>query len=131
MGLDNFWVYSDDSRDVYALDFDPPLRLCGGMCSANGSGSFRGKVYEAFIEATTGESLYQDRIPNERIKKMATLLESVPENDIETPEREELGEIAPGLQAFRTTHPDINELRDLKRMFRAYADAGAALVAWW
>lgn len=105
MGLDSFWVYPDGD-DVKHPEFDPPLRLCGGMFSGNGSGSFRGKVYDADIRVVTGQSLYREVIDNETVRLMAERLEM-----------------------FSTS--ESPEQKDLARMFRAYADAGFMLKGWW
>lgn len=112
MGLDSFW--SKDKETVH-LEFDPPLNLCGGLFSGNGNGSFRGKVYSELIEWATGESLYQERIPNETVKDMARKL-----NGIE-------------FQEFLNMDYYCSEEQwaDLQRMFKAYADAGADLLGWW
>jgi hypothetical protein len=127
MGLDSYWV-DPETRDVMELAFQPTLKLVGGVLSEHGNGSFRSKVYNTFIEAVTRQSLYQDLIPNAVVREMATALEGVPEADIQ-PEPE--SEHSDGLKPERQTHPSVDELRDLKRMFRAYADAGAALAGWW
>ncbi len=45
------------------------VQLCGGMLSG-ADGSFRGKVYSRLVASITGESLYQEWIPPERVKAM-------------------------------------------------------------
>ena len=127
MGLDSYWV-DPETRDVMELVFQLTLKLVGGVLSEHGNGSFRGKVYNAFIEAVTGQSLDQDLIPNAVVREMATALENVLNADIEPI-------LVPGqsndLKPERRTHPSVEELHDLKRMFRAYASAGAALDGSW
>ena len=115
MGLDSFWV--DPKADKVMELPEPmeqvfPLQICGGILSAHGSGSFRGKVYNSLIESITGESLYQDRIPNETIKEMAFLLQEAAEKGVPD-----------GIEP--------EEFRDLVIMFQLYADAGAELRGWW
>lgn len=50
--------------------------LCGGIMSGSTgistgcTASFRGKIYAGFIEAVTGQSLYQEVIPTEMVKQM-------------------------------------------------------------
>lgn len=95
--------------------FKPELNLCGGMFSGHGSGSFRGKVYNPVIEEIADVSLYQDEIPNETVRAIADKLEACPFEE------------APGNGYGMTAE----EYADLKRMFRAYADAGATLKGWW
>ena len=115
MGLDSFWEHPDSDTTPGHLAFVPPLNLCGGMLSGNGAGSFRGKAYARLIEAATGVSLYRERISNEDIVAMAGALESY--------------------QPSRTTDDEIADaeadLPDLRRMFRAYGNAGFELRGWW
>jgi len=114
MGLDNYW---ECDREV---EFNPPLKLCGGMFSGHGQGSFRGKVYFSVVLAVTGESLYQEHIDAATVKAMAERLQAT---DFEA--------------MLQLTNPDpsdyqidAEEFADLQRMFRVYADAGAELRAW-
>jgi hypothetical protein len=52
----------EDAPDLHQVDLeqlDWPGGLIGGMISSNGTGpSFRGKAYNDYVEAVTGESLY-------------------------------------------------------------------------
>ena len=126
MGLDSIWIMpgeqeiiekykNDDSdgtqmwieREALHPNFEPELRICGGMCSGHGFQSFRGKVYAELIEEQTGISLYQDELSNEQVKEIADVLD----NWIEDVSNQ--------------------ESKDFVRMFRAYADAGATLRGWW
>lgn len=84
MGLDTYAmrrVTKDDgsisTESLPDLLFDwisPPLG--GGMMSGSNpnskgcTASFRGKIYSQFIEAITGQSLYQESIPTEVVKQM-------------------------------------------------------------
>jgi hypothetical protein len=104
MGLDSFWRHPD-GKEVKDPEFDPPLQLCGGMFSANGQGSFRGKVYNDLIQSETGVSLYQELIPNSTVQKMAAKLALMETED--------------------------EEATDLVRMFLAYGSAGFDLLGWW
>jgi hypothetical protein len=63
MGLDTYAVKPTPEDGLY-----PPAdrdhfagvgSLTGGIFSGNGSGSFRGKVYDMLVEEATGQSLYQ------------------------------------------------------------------------
>lgn len=105
MGLDNFWVKpgSDDPTGV-----DVGFGLCGGLFSGDGGSSFRGKVYENDVASITGESLYQERIDAETVRRMADDLERAAES-----------------------HQGDSSISRLARMFRAHADAGHELVGWW
>jgi len=111
MGLDNFWKKSFDSEEIFDLEFDPPLKLCGGLFSAHGSDSFRGKVYAEFIEEVSGFSIYRD-LNNEEVHKISEKLN----NYKEFKESDEIS---------------LKEFEDLKRMFKAYAESDAVLIAWY
>jgi hypothetical protein len=45
------------------------IELCGGALSGS-PGSFRGKVYSRLVLAITGESLYQEWISPDQVKRM-------------------------------------------------------------
>jgi hypothetical protein len=114
MGLDNIWKKNKEENGVIEGDF----KLCGGVFSGHGNESFRGKVYDRFVEDVTGVSLYGDpetfEIPNETVKQMADDLEAVEWRD------------------SYITNYDIEkqEFKDLVKMFRLHADAGHYLLAW-
>ena len=115
MGLDNIWKKNKEENGVIEGDF----KLCGGVFSGHGNDSFRGKVYDRFVEDVTGVSLYGDpetfEIPNETVNQMADDLEATVWRDsyIENYDIEE------------------EEFKDLVRMFRLHADAGHYLLAWY
>ena len=116
MGLDNMWMKDKDVPGVIEGEF----KICGGIFSGNGNDSFRGKVYNRFVEDVTGISLYgytpdTNEISNEVVRDMADGLEATEWRDsyIENYDIEE------------------QEFKDLVRMFRLHADAGHYLVAWY
>lgn len=111
MGLDSYWV----KEQKFVLEFDPPLHLCGGIFSSPEAGSFRGKMYNELIENISGISLYQLRISNEDVRQIAYALDRAGPEDLD------------GLYY----ELEERELEDLRRMFRAYADEGAAILGWW
>jgi len=114
MGLDNIWMKNKEENGVIEGDF----KLCGGVFSGHGNDSFRGKVYDRFVEDVTGVPLYGDpetfEIPNETVNQMADDLEATVWRDsyVENYDIEE------------------QEFKDLVRMFRLHADAGHYLLAW-
>jgi hypothetical protein len=115
MGLDSFWKLPKGTGDPL---FEPELHLCGGMCSNHGQGSFRGKVYNYFIENATGQTLYAEVIDNIKVKDMAKKLQEY----LDTRNLDDFAEVY-GLE--------ISELKDLCRMFNTYSEAGATLHGWW
>ena len=115
MGLDNLWKKNDNETASIEGDF----QICGGMFSDHGNTSFRGKVYNRFVEDVTGVSLYGDSetgvISNETVIQMAADLEETEWRDsyVENYDIEE------------------DEFKDLVKMFRLHADAGHYLVAFY
>ena len=67
MGLDNY--FQKDGIENNEITW-PNTHLCGGMLSGE-FGSFRGKVYDAFVEKITGVTLYEDCIATQTIRQMA------------------------------------------------------------
>jgi hypothetical protein len=114
MGLDNIWKKNKDENGVIEGEF----KLCGGVFSGHGNDSFRGKVYDRFVEDVTGVSLYGDpetfEIPNETVKQMADDLEATEWRD----------------SYIQNYDIEEQEFKDLVRMFRLHADAGHYLLAW-
>ena len=124
MGLDNYWE-APKGTSLEELTFDPPLRLCGGLFSGHGDGSFRGKVYSGIVEAITGVSLYEDKIDNTTVCQMADALE-----------KQDWDELSEDIQ-LELYDPDEDNAADarrdyvdLQRMFRGYAAAGYELNSW-
>lgn len=100
--------------------FDRTFHLTGGMLSGNGPYSFRGKVYDTFVKDITGVSLYQDRIDNKTVKRMADELE-----------RTSWDVIGPKYHGGYDGFHSEQEFDDFCEMFRTFADAGAWLHGWW
>jgi hypothetical protein len=117
MGLDSIWINNggSDNNNGTCPDFVPPLSLCGGILSGNGADSFRGKVYSCLISEVTGESLYQEEIPSDKIKGMAEKLNSASYNEL-------------WINEFGVKY---SEFIDLQRMFKKYSEAGFSLYGWW
>ncbi len=93
------------------------IELCGGLLSGAG-GSFRGKVYAGLVEAITGESLYQEWIPPERVKAMHGALVGCEPQEFAELHDERFG--------------DVEEaVANLREFFRVCADRGLGLVGWW
>ncbi len=112
MGLDNTWV-KRGSKDWFELEddcFDSGEDVIASyMC-----GSFSGKLYDTFVRRVTGTSLYAERIFNSTVCKMADALEKYQDD---------------GNDEFTGEYAD--EYKDLVKMFRFYADAGAELISDW
>jgi hypothetical protein len=115
MGLDNIWKKNKDENGVIEGEF----KICGGVFSGNGNDSFRGKVYERFVEDVTGVSLYGDpetfETSNETVKQMADDLDATEWRD----------------SYIQNYDIEEHEFKDLVKMFRLHADAGHYLLAWY
>ena len=114
MGLDNIWMKNKDEQGVIEGEF----KICGGVFSGHGNESFRGKVYNKFVEDVTGISLYgytpdTNEISNEVVRDMADGLEATEWRD----------------SYIENYNIEEQEFKDLVRMFRLHADAGHYLVA--
>jgi hypothetical protein len=122
MGLDNFVSRSPGEAVLTPEDeraiAESGISLCRGMHS-DGVTSFRGKVYEKFVVAVTGESLYQDWLAPETLGAMAAKLDACDPDTV----RERLG--------LETDFvPSPGEMRDLRKLFRVCADRGLGIFAW-
>jgi hypothetical protein len=121
MGLDNFISRTPDEvvltpEDERAL-VEASIALCGGMYS-DGVTSFRGKVYAMFVTEVTGESLFQDWLPAEKVAEMADKLATCePDTVRET------------LDLNEDFVPSPGEIRDLQKLFRICADRGLGIIA--
>jgi len=119
MGLDTYAMRGPDKelteKDLEALEA-ADIQLCGGMLSGPAD-SFRGKVYDDLIERITGESLYQEWIPPETVKRM---YEALVECDSK--------EAAEHRYLYSITERDII---DLRKFFKVCAERNLGLVGWW
>ena len=108
MGLDSHWHMPQEPRagaDAACHPvFDPPLRL-SPTGDDRGRLAFRGKAYAGVIRTYTGYDLYH-YLDAAAVRGVADALDRLP-----------------------AALADFPDLADVRRMFRVYADAGAALVA--
>lgn len=122
MGLDSYFKVKNGDKFV---DLAPDgrlsdLNLCGGLVSGNGSdGSFRGKVYNAFLSTVTdgGFSLYREK------------------QDIDS-----YGHVPSAIQSWLEENPGadqndfgltLQEISDLKTLFEVAFEQRAILIGWW
>ena len=122
MGLDNFVsrapgevVLTPEDECAFA---ESGVTLCGGFHS-DGVTSFRGKVYELFVAAVTGASLYEEWLPPETVAEMADRLDAFdPDTDRER------------LDLYSDFVPSPDEIRRLQKFFRVCADRRLGIIAW-
>lgn len=117
MGLDNFWRLP--SSEVPHPVFNPSLNLCGGLFSAHGSPSFRGKVYAEFCENVMHINLYQEVITSDEIKQGLDKLNDYIESD------------SFHISNYSKYDLTSEEILDLQKMFTEYSNLGAALESWY
>lgn len=120
MGLDTF-AQRGPGQDLTEEDEEAfaavEIQLCGGLLSGGGS-SFRGKVYSRLVHAITGESLYEEWIPPERVKAMHEALVRCDPQEFADDHDERFG--------------DVDEaVANLREFFRVCAERGLGLVGWW
>lgn len=128
MGLDTFamkLVRADDS------DFEG-LHLCGGIFSSGSGSSFRGKVYESFIQWVTGDeqTLYKQDQGLENISEIHKQLELfIKEHPIE----EEAEEFLDNLEkdGYINYPITLREVKDLAKFFKICIDKRYRLYGWW
>jgi hypothetical protein len=126
MGLDNYWVKPGESKSM-PLDFDPPLCIedeYDRKSRRDGWAHFRGGPCHLVIQQITGISLYSDWLDNATVRKMAERLEAYGAKPWQLPPTTALD---PGGREFWSKE----RLRDIARLFRAYADAGYGLHGSW
>jgi hypothetical protein len=119
MGLDSYFILNNG----IATDLEwPEVKLCGGMLSGHGDGSFRGKVYDRIFVEITAKSLYEEEANNDWVFEAAQDLEIWEDRNTHLPD-----DYIVDLE-WETT---AREVRDLARMFRFAAEAGCSYHGWW
>jgi hypothetical protein len=119
MGLDTYAMRGPDKEltkeDQEAFEA-ADIQLCGGILSGPPD-SFRGKVYDDLVQEITGESLYEEWIPPERVKRMyEALVKCNPE------------ETAKGDYVYSISESDIINLR---KFFKVCAERNLGLWGSW
>lgn len=119
------------------------IELCGGLFSG-GCGSFRGKIYIILILEITGESLFQEWIPPENVKRMDQALQNfyrAHRHRIEalqgyrSPPDEGEEQVSPNEDRSRSLPedldlPELQDLGELCRFFKVCADHDLGLINW-
>jgi hypothetical protein len=123
MGLDNFASRSPDDIVLTQADEEAfeasGLELVGGILSGDSS-SFRGKVYAFLVLEVTGESLYDQWLPPETVRRMsAALSEHTPAELVAIHNR-----VTP---VWRYSE---RQMADLQRFFAICAERGIGLIGW-
>jgi hypothetical protein len=131
MGLDTYAVYgkghhkyNDDPQasNLVPDELFPKNNLCGGLFSGGGN-SFRGKVYNDWVEYCTGVSLYEEEIPADVVEQMYKAL-SKQTNPVIFGEFNNSG-------CNDTYQIDFEQAQDILEWFKVVNDEGASIVGWW
>jgi len=110
MGLDSYFY----KKELVEPEGFPEHRLCVGMLSG-GSNSFRGKMYDTFIQDVSGETLYVDEGDHEFIKTIAESLENATITE----------------ETYKVYNITQEEIDDLKKVFRYAADNNLTYISWY
>jgi len=120
MGLDNYakrGPEEDLTPDDLAAFEAAGIELCGGIFSGS-TDCFRGKVYSGLVTMVTGETLYEEWIPPDRVKRMYEALAGCdPEKVAEEHD-----------PRFGDTGAQIDNLR---KFFKVCAERKLGLIGWW
>lgn len=125
MGLDCFAAVGNtaDGYTIMPESLFENNKLCSGICSGSNA-SFRGKVYNDYVEYVTGQTLYADIIPNKVVKIMADKLTKF----IEHFKRYDN-------YAFEATEAvygvNMSEAEMLADWFNVVADNDGVVLGWW
>ena len=131
MGLDTYAAYpkghhkyNDDPQisNLVPDELFPANKLCGGLFSGGGN-SFRGKVYNDWVEYCTGVSLYEEEIPADVVEHMYKAL-SNQTNPVIFGEFNNSG-------CNDTYQIDFEQAQDILEWFKVVNDEGASIVGWW
>lgn len=130
MGLDTYAAYpkehpkynhDKDASNLVPNNMFPENHLCGGMFSGGGN-SFRGKVYNDWIEYCTGVSLYEEEIPADVVAQMYENLLKLT-NPVIFGEFNQSGSNEYDIQ--------FQEVQDLLNWFEVVVKEEASVVGWW
>ena len=80
MGLDNFIIVEDDALYFAIKKELESIHLTRGMLGDDHW--IRGKVYNRAVEVVTGQSLYQEKIDPDMVKRMSKLLSKTKARDV-------------------------------------------------
>tara|TARA_R100000541_G_scaffold39540_2_gene47313 strand:- start:1592 stop:2005 length:414 start_codon:yes stop_codon:yes gene_type:complete len=137
MGLDCYLVHGNDRDKPFTHEDAEEIKdvqLCGGMLSGGGSdGSFRGKVYEPFVDKVMGTEGIWHPYDDEDAHITADEL------------KEQAKQIEVGLSAFKPgetisiPHPwydenaeyEYKELKDLATLLHVAGSRGAVMLCWY
>ena len=119
MGLDNFIIVEDDAlyhRIHKELD---DIIVVRGMITAQGNHWIRGKRYNDAVEVVTGQTLYQEKIDPEMVKRMSKLISKT-----------KAREVRDCLYEFEDDEYE-KHWKGVQKFFKVAAKYNASLGGWW
>lgn len=125
MGLDNYaGVRDKDEINLMPESLFNSNKLCSGICSGC-QNSFRGKIYNDYVEYVTGQTLYCTVIPEQKVSEMADKLTKFVKTFIRDEEN----------NAFEQTHAiygvGLDEAEMLAEWFTVVAKNNGVVLGWW
>lgn len=129
MGLDTYAAYpknhpkynpTEGASNLLPEELFPKNHLCGGMFSGGGP-SFRGKVYNDWVEYATEYSLYEEEISAEDVVEMYHRLSNA--NELTFKEFNDEG--------HNSYEISYEEVQDLLKWFEIVVSEEAVVIGWW
>lgn len=128
MGLDVYAVRKSPDSSEYShmensLFSEIKYPLCGGIFSGNGNGaSFRGKVYNDFIESISGVTLYQEMMGSDDIETIVNNLRLVLSKSI-----------LEGVETVDSKYGvvTVDEIYSLLKWFSVVSKNNGNVMGWW
>jgi len=108
------WALTHMQYMILSNTLFPSNELCGGLLSGNGS-SFRGKLYNDYVEWATGVSLYTELITSDIVKDMYISLKNA--NFREYPDDK--------------WNISKEETEQLTEWFRVVSEENGSIAGWW
>ena len=128
MGLDIFAVHVTPAP---AESFSG-INLCGGIFSSTSNSSFRGKVYNSFIEWVTGDeqTLYKESIDSDSVKEIRNQLSLF---FVENKDPEKAQNLLDDLnnRGIIDYSITVDEVCNLLKFFDVCVEKGYTLHGWW
>jgi len=125
--------------DIFAMKVAPApaedfkgISLCGGVFSGTGDSSFRGKVYNSFIEWVTGDeqTLYKESIDSDSVKEIRNQLSLF---FVENKDPEKAQNLLDDLnnRGIIDYSITVDEVCNLLKFFDVCVEKGYTLHGWW
>ena len=127
MGLD---TYAFDGKNEAPDSAFEGINLCGGVFSGGGS-SFRGKVYNSFVNWVTNDQvdLYTERNSSDEVALLYNAIDEFLLGGDDKELQSQLDELHNDGSIHY--HVDVDEIRNLHKFMKVCVDNNYTLVGWW